>query len=344
MHRRIIISDSNKIDNFFLTDISSVIGYKINQIQESNQRQRMFAKISHEFKTPLNSIIGMISCILNPINDNNSIPKEIQNDLKVLSNLSNYVIFLIYDIIQFTNNSIESSEIKININAIDMKDIMDFCFQILNSLLFCNIKKKEKIKASLIFDESLEFIKIFSDELRIKQILLNFISNAVKFTNEGEIKLKCKRETLKGKNYIKISISDSGKGIKEEDKEKLFNDFVMLDQVKTEDNKFGSGLGLSICKNIAERLNLVLDLKTNYGKGSIFIIYIPFNSDEVNMDEYDSILMNEKGSEISQSKNYFKDNNFKSMDDQNKKQMFDLRTISENYQRKICSKVINYLY
>jgi signal transduction histidine kinase len=346
MHRSIKISDSNKIDNFFFTDISSVICYKLSQIQESNQRQRMFAKISHEFKTPLNSIIGMISYILNPTRNNDSIPNEIKNDLKVLSNLSNYVIFLISDIIQYTNNSIESSGIKININFVNLKEVMDFCFQILNSLLFCNINKKEKIMASLIFDESLELIKIMSDELRIKQILLNLIGNAVKFTNEGEIKIKCKKIDINGKLYVKISIYDSGKGIKESDKEKLFNDFVMLEPSKSDDNKFGSGLGLSICKNIAEKLNLILDFKTKFGKGSKFFIFIPIHTEfSVNdIDEFDSCIMNE-GSKYSKSfrdSNYFKDNNnIKSMDNQHKKHLFDLMAISDNYQRKFCAIVRN---
>ena len=367
MHRRIKISDNNIIDNFFFTDVSRVINFKIKQIQESIQRQRMFAKISHEFKTPLNSIIGMISHILNPSENKNIIPKQTQDDLKVVSNLSNYVIFLISDIIQYTDNTIKSTEMKININFINFKDLMDFCFQILNSLLFCNINKKEKIKTSMIFDESLEFLKILSDELRIKQILLNLISNAVKFTNEGEIKLKCKKSFLNEQYYVKISISDSGKGIREEDKIKLFNDFVMLEPSKA-DNKFGSGLGLSICKSIAEKMNIILDFKTNYGKGSKFFIYVPINfekgKNDESIDKYDSSIMNEKlendsviQSVILNSKcnknnfnkidkinnmdNYSNDFNikFKNENHRKNKNMFDLRTISDNFQRKICSIV-----
>lgn len=351
LHRRIKIYDNNIIDNFFFTDITGVISFKINQIQESNQRQRMFAKASHEFKTPLNSIIGMISHILNPTENKYLIPKETQDDLRVVSNLSNYVIFLISDIIQYTDSTIKSGELKINMNYVNLKDVMDFCFQILNSLLFCNTVKKEKIKTSLIFDESLEFFKILSDELRIKQILLNLISNAVKFTNQGEIKLKCKKTILNGKLYVKITISDSGNGIREEDKKRLFNDFVMLEPSKS-DNKFGSGLGLSICKNIAEKMNLILDFKTTYGKGSKFFIYVPINfevgQNDDCYDKYDSAIMNE-GVELNKiefKKNNLIDNysgqiNNKSMDDYNKKNMFDLRINSDNYQRKIRAIVTN---
>lgn len=231
---------------------------------------------------------------------------------------------------------------------------MDFCFQILNSLLFCNINKKEKIKATLLFDESLDFVKINSDELRIKQIVLNLISNAVKFTNEGEIKLKCKKKSLNGILYVRISITDSGKGIKEEDKVKLFNDFVMLEPSKNEDNKFGSGLGLSICKNIAEKLNLILDFKSDYGKGSKFLIYIPCNFDKGNVlnnglneekekfDEYDSIIMNERKSEFTNSE---KTQDLESFNKFyiNKNLMFDLRTFSDNYRRKFCPLVTIFL-
>lgn len=202
------------------------------------------------------------------------LPSEHNQSLNIISNLANYIVFLISDIIQHINNK-DVKSLKINISKIEYKEITEFCFEILEALLFCNIKKKEKIKTSLIFDKRLNNIKTESDEIRIKQILLNLISNSVKFSNEGEIKLKCILKKFEGKFYVKISVIDTGIGIKEMDIKKLFKEFVQLENGHVENNKLGSGLGLSICKNIAKRLGFLLNVKSEYKKGSKFSLFIP---------------------------------------------------------------------
>jgi hypothetical protein len=204
---------------------------------------------------------------------NQKLPEETNQSLNIINNLSNYIVFLISDIIQYINNK-DIRSIRVNFSKIDLKELTEFCFQILESLLFCNIKKKEKIKTFLIFDENIQLLKIESDEIRIKQILLNLISNSVKFSNEGEIILKCKLKKIKGRNFVKISVSDTGIGIKKEDIDKLFTEFVQLENC-VENIKLGSGLGLSICKNIAKRLGIHLDLKSEYKKGTKIFILIP---------------------------------------------------------------------
>jgi anti-sigma regulatory factor (Ser/Thr protein kinase) len=219
--------------------------------------------------------------------ENEKLPEETKRSLNIISNLSNYIVFLISDIIHYINNK-DVKSLRVNFSTIDFKELSEFCFQILESLLFCNITKKEKIKTRLIFDEKINLVETESDETRIKQILLNLISNSVKFTNEGEIILKCKLKKIKGKLFIKICVSDTGIGIKSEDIDKLFNEFVQLDSINTENIKLGSGLGLSICKNIAKRLGIKLDIRSEYKKGTKIFMLIPVISSDNNINLFEN--------------------------------------------------------
>jgi anti-sigma regulatory factor (Ser/Thr protein kinase) len=120
-----------------------------------------------------------------------------------------------------------------------------------------------------------------SDEIRIKQIILNFISNSVKFTDEGRIELKCILERIDEHNFVKISVIDTGLGIKKEDIDKLFMEYVQLDEDSIKNNKLGSGLGLSICKNISDKLNCKIGVKSEYKIKTEFYLMIPIKENEI---------------------------------------------------------------
>ena len=145
----------------------------------------------------------------------------------------------------------------------------------------------KNVKPILDVEEIILGVKIFTDELRLKQILLNLISNAAKFCKNGNITLRCKY--LEDMNKIRITVSDTGIGIKEQDLEKLFKDFVMLED-RENMNRQGSGLGLSICKNLANLLDLKLEVKSVYGKGTEISIDIPIlQIDEIEFSHLCSI-------------------------------------------------------
>lgn len=328
--------------DFLFYDVSDMILSNNLLFEENNSRKKVFAKIAHEFKTPINSIIGLIhsvkdnfynsnlsfydkeksllndniNCYNNKKNNSKEFPvhgtsKNVSynmtinycnqnyhldsdrknNDIKknnidyihnnnllnIIENLSKYVIFLISDIIHFSNlNYI--NQIKTKKDNILLKDFSFFVFEILNCLLKCNHAKDKSVKTELFIAEQLNDASFVSDEIRQKQILLNIISNSVKFTKHGKIKLKL--ILIQETNELQIIVSDTGIGIKDEDKEKLFKDFVMLDSGSYQ-NPQGSGLGLSICKSLAYKLNIKLDFKSEYGKGSKFYIYIPIEIENI---------------------------------------------------------------
>lgn len=298
LHRKISFQEGNKIDNFFFEELTDLVNYQINQLEENLKKQKILAKISHEFKTPLNSIIGMISFIKNT---EKKFSESVIKNLEIISNLSNYVIYLVSDIIQYVNLK-DIDDILVFMTELNFKEIMKFGYQTLNCLISCHNKKQENINCSLFYDEKIDDFTAESDENRLKQIILNFVSNAVKFTREGKINLKCKLKNLENQSFIKISVKDTGIGIKEEDKIKIFKDFGMIkDESKTVKNNFGTGLGLSICKSLIEKLGLKLEFKSEYLKGSKFSILIPsknkINSD-ITISNAEIILLSEKNSSI----------------------------------------------
>jgi len=281
-------------------NIIDILFYDITEIKaaqtslfKNDLKQKILAKIAHEFKTPINSIIGLINEIKNiqlvqekeeelkqkKNKDNNeiitskiNIVEIIKNNLNVILNLSNYTIFLINDVIQYASQT-DINEIRINVDFMDLKEVLNFCFNILKALVKCNENKANSIKPLLEIEEEIQSIKLMSDEIRLKQIILNFLSNAVKFTKFGNIKLLAK--LTEKKDFCEISVIDSGIGIKSEDLNKLFSrENIILDNVENL-NKFGSGLGLSICKNLSMRLNHKIYFDSVLGKGSSFTIAIP---------------------------------------------------------------------
>ncbi len=154
-----------------------------------------------------------------------------------------------------------------------------FCFEILKTLVECNENKRNKIETLFEMDQNVMNLKLHTDEHRLKQIILNFISNACKFTSSGFIRLKAKIK--KDSNLLEISIKDSGIGIKEDEKKLILQEMIQMN-LEEDYNTKGSGLGLSITKNLANRLKLNVGFKSVYGKGSKFFINFLHNSEANN--------------------------------------------------------------
>lgn len=273
-YRKSHLHSKNFIDEFFLVDVTVHINHRNKLLDDKNAKLRLFTKLSHEFKTPINSIIGIIESLQE---NQTQFSHPNKSKLKIINNLSHYVIFLISDIIQYSCLS-DISDIKINKSNIDISEILNFSFDILNSLLQCNKLKKENIRTKLVLDKNISSYTVQADEIRLKQVMLNFISNAVKFTNRGKIKIKAKVKVRNLKHVLKIYVKDTGIGIEEHQKSGLFSDNAMIHNEENKYlNSFGSGLGLSICKFLLEKMEFNYEMKSQYKKGSKFTILIPID-------------------------------------------------------------------
>ncbi|TKC07294.1 response regulator [Pedobacter frigoris] len=220
-------------------------------------KENFLANMSHEIRTPINGIIGIAHLLeRTPLNEEQ---KEMINLLEISSSS---LLGVINDILDLSK--IEAGKFKINRTE---TDIASMCSGVINLL---RIRAKEK-KLNLTTELDPELPKhILADSLRLNQILMNLIGNAIKFTTAGSVTLKVEIVNSKGNNIrIKFSVVDTGIGIASENIEKIFETFEQADEQTTV--KFGgTGLGLSIVKNLAKLKGGLLEVFSDENKGSTF--------------------------------------------------------------------------
>jgi PAS domain S-box-containing protein len=229
--------------------------------EESDQLKTAFLhNISHEIRTPMNGIIGFSDIITNP----NLSPEKRKQFSQIIRNSSDQLLSIVNDIISIA--TIESGHEKPHEKESNINMLLEL-IKNQNSLKTETKNISFTVSSSLTDDEA----TIFIDETKLIQILSNLIGNAIKYTNKGYIKVKCR---LDG-NFIKFSIEDTGIGIPPEMHEKIFDRFFQIDHRDTR-LYGGTGLGLSIVKSYIHFLNGEIQLDSKPGKGSVFIISIPY--------------------------------------------------------------------
>ena len=230
------------------------------EIEELNQAENhFFSSMSHEIRTPINTIIG-----LNEITLRGDIPEEVAENARNIQGASKLLLTLINDILDISK--IKSGKMEI-INA--SYETGTLFSEIVNMIW---IKAREKgLEFKLHIDPSIPSM-LCGDEVRIKQILINLLNNAVKYTSEGSVTLsvRCERQ---GVNRVRVwySVEDTGQGVKKENIPYLFNAFRRVDEEKNHHIE-GTGLGLSIVKQLVELMGGEISVNSVYTKGSKFIV------------------------------------------------------------------------
>jgi PAS domain S-box-containing protein len=229
------------------------------QLQELDKLKSMFiASMSHELRTPLNSIIGFTGIILQGMVGD--VTDEQRKQLTIVKNSANHLLGLINDVIDISR--IESEKIDLFIEELDLEDIMG---ELKDSF------KESAIKKGLKLDlHTPENIMITGDERRIKQIIMNLVSNAVKFTDDGEVEINVEKMG----DIMEISVRDTGRGIMEKDMPKLFQAFSRI-QVEGMPTLEGTGLGLYLSKKLATMMGGDIKVSSIFGEGSIFTFMFP---------------------------------------------------------------------
>lgn len=266
---------SQKNDDYIICFFHDISAEKsmANLMMINENKSKTISFVSHEIRTPLNCIMTMLKLMEDKI-DEDSYYKII----KPAENSASFLLNLVNDLLDMAQ--IEAGKFKVNNIEFDLKVLLSDVFTLIKLQA-----ESRKIDLQLIYDSKLpETIK--SDPNRIKQIVINLLGNALKFTTKGIIKIRAK--LLKNQRFIKISVQDTGIGIKEEDKKKLFQAFGRLDLGENEKlNIQGVGLGLlisnSLSKNLGPQDNLEyqgLQVKSNYGEGTKFYFIIEDKNEE----------------------------------------------------------------
>lgn len=235
----------------------------LNELHELNESKASFLMhMSHEIRTPVNTLLGMNEMIMKK-----TCEPRIRGYAENIKSSCNLLISIINDILDFSK--IESGEITLSENSFSLQKLV-------NELISMVEDRTNKKGLSMVIDidENLPD-GLFGDEMRIRQIVMNLLTNAVKYTDYGTVKLKLTNESREG-NLLKLRIDviDTGKGISAEDKEKLFEAFRRVDEKRNRHIE-GTGLGLSITSHFVSMMGGTIGVESEYGKGSDFYVIIP---------------------------------------------------------------------
>jgi CheY-like chemotaxis protein/two-component sensor histidine kinase len=225
--------------------------------QAAKAKSQFLSVMSHELRTPLNAVIGITHLLMQ------SQPREDQQeDLRTLQFSGESLLHIINDILDFTkldSGKIELSAIDFNLRELSQSLYQSFSFK----------AREKNIVFDVEYDQKMPFY-VKGDNFRLSQVLNNLISNAIKFTQEGFVKLKVDLlENKEGSYVTQFSVIDSGIGIAEEKQEKIFEQFTQADSDTTR-LYGGTGLGLSISSRLVELMGSAIVVTSTPGKGSIF--------------------------------------------------------------------------
>jgi len=230
----------------------------------SKAKDDFLAKMSHEIRTPMNAITGMAELLLR-----GDLPDTARLYAQDIRQASNNLVAIINDVLDFSK--IESGKMEIIPVRYHLSSLINDTINIIRIRLM-----EKQIQFNLDIDKSIPN-NLIGDEVRIRQILINLLSNAVKYTDQGQIKLSIKiKEITEKQIWLIAAVSDTGKGIKPEDRIKLFGDFVRVD-LKENQGIEGTGLGLAIAKRLCVAMGGDITVESEYGKGSTFTVVIPQN-------------------------------------------------------------------
>jgi signal transduction histidine kinase len=234
---------------------------KATQLREATElKSRFLSYMSHEFRTPLTSITSITGLLLSRLDG--PLTPEQEKQLNFVRTSTRELTDMVGDLLDLAR--VEAGRITISAEWFEMVDL----FSALRGM-FKPVVASSTI--SLVFDEPEGDIKLFTDDKKLSQILRNFISNALKFTMVGEVRVTA---TLLPQDRVEFAVIDTGVGIAPEHLPNLFNDFVQVD-IRLQKRLRGSGLGLSLARKFAGLLGGEVHAESELGKGSRFSVTLP---------------------------------------------------------------------
>jgi len=230
---------------------------KMRSDEENQNKSSFLAKMSHELRTPLNAVLGMSELILRE-----DIPHNIYENALSIKQASTNLISIINDILDYS---------KIEAGKLEIVPINYYFSSLINDVVnIIRMRLTEKPIRLTVNIDCMVPNNLYGDEIRIRQVLINLLSNAVKYTKEGSISVDIYGEIKEADIYdFTIDITDTGIGIKDEDINKLFGDFVQINMLSNKGVE-GTGLGLVIARNICRAMGGDITVKSVYGEGSTF--------------------------------------------------------------------------
>jgi signal transduction histidine kinase/CheY-like chemotaxis protein len=242
---------------------------KSRQLEMASQHKSQFlASMSHELRTPLNAIIGLTEMMVS--NAARFGTEKAAEPLRRVHRAGNHLLGLINQVLDLSK--IEAGKLELNPETVNLAPLIEEVMGTARQLA-------EQNKNRLIVESQANLGPLTVDPMRLRQILLNLLSNACKFTKQGEVTLRVKK-VVNGRNWIEIAVADTGIGMTPEQQAKLFEEFTQADS-STARQYGGTGLGLAITRKLARMMGGDVTLTSEPGKGSVFTVRLPGSADSL---------------------------------------------------------------
>ncbi|MGE3483823.1 MAG: ATP-binding protein [Nitrospira sp.] len=244
---------------------------KADHLRRADQmKTRFLSNMSHEFRTPLSSILALSSLLLE--RSDGELTSEQDKQVRFIRKAADSLLELVNDLLDIAK--IEAGKVEVRPVEFEMKMMFSALRGMLKPLLATS-------SVNLVFDEPDHLPTLFTDEGKVSQILRNFISNALKFTEQGEIRVTASVD--EERHAMTVAVSDTGIGISAEDQTQIFEEFSQVDSPLQRRVK-GTGLGLPLCKKLASLLGGHVTVESRIGQGSVFRLTIPVHVNSVSND------------------------------------------------------------
>jgi signal transduction histidine kinase len=236
---------------------------KSRQLAEASERKSQFlASMSHELRTPLNAVIGLTEMMVT--NAARFGTEKALEPLRRVNAAGTHLLSLINEVLDLSK--IEAGKLELNFEPVNLARLIDEVIGTAGQLA-------EKNKNRLVVEAQENLGELNADSMRLKQILLNLLSNACKFTKEGEVALRV-RKVADGRAWVELAVADTGIGLTAEQQAKLFQEFTQADSL-TARRYGGTGLGLALSRKLARMMGGDVTVTSEPGKGSVFTVRLP---------------------------------------------------------------------
>jgi signal transduction histidine kinase len=257
-----------------LAEQNSRLQWQSQEVERANKLKSEFlASMSHELRTPINALIGYTALLLDGVLG--EVNSRQRDALLRGRSAAEHLLALINDILDLAK--IEAGKMPLRLEDVSLREVTLEVTQQVEPI----VRKKQ---LQFTIDIAPDCPPINSDRTKVKQILLNLLSNAVKFTNRGGVTVEAHRAV----DGVRIDVIDTGIGIRASDLQAIWEDFRQVDQSRTREFG-GTGLGLSITRKLLDRLGGSVDVRSTYGEGSTFSVYLPLRIPAATASEYSVI-------------------------------------------------------
>jgi signal transduction histidine kinase len=235
------------------------------QAERANLARSIFlAKMSHEFRTPLNAVIGYSELLLEHGEDTDANEQKL-TDLRRINAAGQHLLALVTDVLDLTR--IESKEVELCAETFRLDAFIDEVAATARPLM-------DKNGNRLTCRHNGDLGAVTTDQTKLRQVVLNLLSNSAKFTSKGEVTLTARRESKPGGDWIEIAVQDTGIGISQKDIAKLFKDFAQA-SATTAGQYGGTGLGLAVSQKLCALMGGAISVASQVGRGSTFTVRLP---------------------------------------------------------------------